>query len=228
VTVLPFNVRFEAAARFFAAKVPLPRAEFDRLADWAKIRAFTAAKVTAARALQGVIDAVQDAIDEGLTFGDFYELLDDVLDVNVSRSYAELVLRNNTQSAYGSGRWDEQRAQRDDFPYLLLDEVDDERTRVGHAAQDGTVKPIGDPYWRTHYPPWGHNCRGHAASLTEGEAREIGISPTNILDASENEEGFTSPGASDMYNPDVSTLEPTIRACVRRALRDFNPNAVAD
>lgn len=228
MTVLPFNVRFDAAARYFAAKVPLPKVEFDKLADWAKIRAFTAAKVTAVRALQGLMDSVQDAIDDGLTFGDFYEVFDEVLDVKVSRAYAELVLRNNTQSAYGSGRLDEQRAQRDDFPYLLLDEVDDARTRPAHHIEDGTVKPIGDPYWRTHYPPWGHNCRGHAAALTEAEAREIGISPTNILDGGENEGGFTSPGVSDVYHPDLRTLDPTIRASVQLALRDFNPDAIDD
>jgi SPP1 gp7 family putative phage head morphogenesis protein len=228
VTVLPFNVRFDAAARFFAAKVPLSKGEFDRLADWAKIRAFTAAKVATANALQGVMDAVQDAIDEGLTFADFYEILDDVLEVNVSPAYAELVMRNNVQSAYGSGRWEEQRAQREDFPYLRLHEIIDGRERPTHHEENGTVKPIGDPYWKTHYPPWGFNCRGHAESLTEEEARVIGVAPTNILDGGESEDGFTSPGASDMYDPDLSTLDPTILMSVQRALREFNPSVVGD
>lgn len=204
---LPFNVTFQEAVKFFRAKVPLTREEFNRLADWAKLRAFTAATVTKANALQRMQNAIRAAIEEGLTFDDFKAVVDDVVDVALAPHHAELVFRNNTQSAYGSGRLEQQRTQRDDFPFLQLHEIDDDRTRESHRAANGTVRPLGDPYWRTHYPPWGHNCRGYCESLTESEARAIGVAPVNILDDSEGE-GFTSPGASDAFDPDLNNLDP--------------------
>lgn len=229
MTALPFNIRFKAAAKFFAAKVPMTRAEFDLLSDWAKTRAFTVAGVTKARALQRVMGAVRTAIEDGLTLGDFNEILDEVLDVKLAPWHAELVLRNNVQGAYGTGRLKEQRSQREHFPYLQLHEVIDYRTRATHRAANGTIKPVGHDYWKTHYPPWGNNCRGHCESLTEEEVRELGgVTSTTIVEDMTNDERFTSPGASDGYDPDVSELDPPLRASLRRALMAFDPSKVRD
>mgnify|MGYP000246292363 CR=1 FL=1 len=38
-------------------------------------------------------------------------------------------------------------------PYLMYDAVMDEATRDEHAAWDGTVLPVSDPWWNTHTPP---------------------------------------------------------------------------
>jgi len=41
-------------------------------------------------------------------------------------------------------------------------------------ALDGVIKPVGDPYWKTHSPPLGHRCRCVLRSLDADEAREKG------------------------------------------------------
>jgi SPP1 gp7 family putative phage head morphogenesis protein len=225
---LPFNVPFTDAARHFAAKVPLPRAEFDLLSDWAKLRAFTVATVTKARVLNEIQGAVQMAIDDGLTMADFNLALDEILDVPLRPWHAETVFRTNIQSAYGCGRLQQQRAQKDDFPFLQLHEIDDTSTRRTHHAVDGTVQPVGSPWWRRWYPPSDYNCRGHAESLTADEARAIGVSPVNIIGDASADGDFAGPGASDAYVPNLSTLDPRLSDSVRRAIREFDPAAVDD
>jgi SPP1 gp7 family putative phage head morphogenesis protein len=229
---LPFNLPFKAAAKHFAKKVPLTREQFDLLAAWAKTRAFTVATVTKARVLEDLHDGLQKALEQGLTFGDFNELLDDVMGARgwagVKPWHAENVFRTNLQSAYGAGRWKQQQAQRDDFPFLQLHEVDDDRTRDSHHAVDGTVKPVGDRWWLTHYPPWAFMCRGSVESLTEDEARAIGISPVNMFEPGPADDDFTSPAASDLYEPNYSKIDPRVRSKVRSAIEAFDPDDVDD
>lgn len=148
---LPFNLPMKEAAKKFAEKVPLTRAEFDTLSDWAKVRAFTVATVTKAEILQDVMDAAQKAIDEGLSLADFNAVLGDVMDVRgwtgLTPWHSEAVMRTNVQMAYGSGRLEQQQAQAEDFPawqFISNEPVDE------CADLNETVFSIDDVDW---YPP---------------------------------------------------------------------------
>lgn len=37
--------------------------------------------------------------------------------------------------------------------------TNDELTRDSHRDLNGVIKPIGDPFWASHMPPWDYNCR---------------------------------------------------------------------
>jgi SPP1 gp7 family putative phage head morphogenesis protein len=229
---LPFNVRFRQAADWFAqkAKLVLPRSEFDQLADEVKVRAFTVATVTKAEILQDTLEAVQAAISDGLTMQEFGDLLGQVMEARgwggLTPWHMETIFRSNVQSAYGAGRWEQQRAQRDEFPYLHYQATHDARVRATHLALDGTVAPIGDPFWKRYYPPWAYNCRCYAESITEEEAQAIGIKPVNILEAP-REDDFTSPAAGS-WTPDLSGLDPVLRLKVEKALAEFRPSSRED
>lgn len=71
----------------------------------------------------------------------------------------ETIFRNAIQSAYGAGHWRRFEETKDDQPYLMYDAVNDSRTRPSHRALDGIIRPVDDPFWLTHSPPLGHNCR---------------------------------------------------------------------
>jgi SPP1 gp7 family putative phage head morphogenesis protein len=227
--VLDTFVRFEEAAQFFSGKVPLTRAEFDELADWAKLRAFTVASVTKAEVLQDVMDSVQKAIDDGLSLSDFQSLLSDVMDSRgwsgLTPWHAENVYRTNLQSAYGAGRLSQQRAVADEFPYLIYIATQDDRTREEHMALHGVVRPISDPFWMSYYPPWDYQCRCDAESLTAEEAADAGPGPD--VDDMEGAD-FTSPGAGYDYDPDLRDFDPAIRDDVQSALMGFDPADVED
>jgi SPP1 gp7 family putative phage head morphogenesis protein len=42
---------------------------------------------------------------------------------------------------------------------LQYSTVGDRRVREAHAALDGVIKDMNDPFWATYYPPNGYNCR---------------------------------------------------------------------
>jgi len=225
---LPFDVPFVEASDYFAGKLPLTVEEVAAIGDWSKALGFTVATVTKGLVLQGILDATQSAIDDGLTFADFQDSLRDIMDVQgwagLTPWHAETVLRTNTQSAYGRGRWNQQLAQRDDFPFLQY--ITGSRARRTHAALNLLVYAISDAFWKKHYPPWEFNCNCAAESLTTEEAQALGIEPTNVLDDG-SESGFTSPANSD-YVPDLSGMDPVLRSKIEQMLANFNPANVED
>ena len=56
------------------------------------------------------------------------------------------------------------------MPYLEYTAVMDDRTRDEHAALDGHIYPIDDPFWQTFYPPNGFNCR---CNVIQHSARDL-------------------------------------------------------
>ena len=60
-------------------------------------------------------------------------------------------------------------------PYWRYNAVMDERTRPEHAAWNDKVLPADDPWWDTHYPPNGYNCRCTVVSMSEREVSRDGL-----------------------------------------------------
>ena len=57
-------------------------------------------------------------------------------------------------------KWKGFEANADLFPNLKLVSVKDGRVRLEHQVLDGTIRPLNDPFWKTHTPPldWGCRC----------------------------------------------------------------------
>ena len=62
-------------------------------------------------------------------------------------------------SVQAAEEWEQLWEDRDNFPNLRYVAVGDENTRESHRALSGIVKPIGDPFWDTYYPPIAYRCR---------------------------------------------------------------------
>lgn len=159
LTPLPF----EEAIAFFSDKLPLTAAEFYALADAARARAFTVARVTGMDVITDIHNAIGRALEAGETLKDFQGRLSDIMAARgwegLTPWHAETVFRNNIQTAYSVGRHEQMTAAVDRFPYWEYDAVNDAATRPTHAAHDGKVYPADHPFWDTWYPPNGHRCR---------------------------------------------------------------------
>ncbi len=90
----------------------------------------------------------------------------------------ETIFRTNMQAAYAAGAWQEIQAQKEIAPFLMYDAIDDDRTRPMHAAWDKRTLPVDHPWWSTHYPPNGFNCRCGVIQLSKDELDAMGITPS--------------------------------------------------
>jgi len=217
-TVEPDPLRPEEALAWFRARLPLPDPEFRALREEARRRAFWVSGLAALDMVQEVMDALEEALREGTTFGDFQKALSERVKSawgEGSRHRLEAVLRTNLQLAYGAGRWKEAVSTRELRPYWGLSVVLDGRTSEVCRPLAGVVLPADDPFWRTHVPPLHYNCRTVLVTYAreEGERRAWREPP-----AHEPQPGFGRPPTEDEWSPDPKDYHPELWGAYLRAL----------
>ncbi len=185
---LPFDEAIEAAR---ARKSVLPDAYYHQLPAEARRLAFTVSGLTALDQVQGVLDRMGRHIEDGGTFADFKRLAASQ-PWELPKHRLETIFRNAVQTAYGAGHWRRFEETKDDQPYLMYDAVNDSRTRPAHRALDGIIRPVDDPFWLTHSPPMGHNCR---CTLIQLDAEQAEI-------RSRNGRGLNQPETPEMRGDD--------------------------
>lgn len=84
----------------------------------------------------------------------------------------QLIYDTNVRQSYAAGQWAAAQRGKARRPMLMYRTMRDERVRHAHAAWDGVVLPIDDPWWRTHYPPNGWRCRCRAIPVNEAEVQQ--------------------------------------------------------
>jgi SPP1 gp7 family putative phage head morphogenesis protein len=162
--------------------------------DWREVwqeenaKAFTVAKAMSRDLLEDIREAVTKALDEGLTLKQFQDELrprlqargwwgrammtdpaDGVEKVVRLGSPARLrtIYQTNLRVSYMAGRWARLERTKSAFPFLRYISVKDARTRPEHASWDGTILPVDHPWWDTHFPPNGWNCRCDVQPVNE-------------------------------------------------------------
>lgn len=177
--------------------------------DWREVwqeenaKAFTVAKAMSRDLLEDIREAVQKALDEGLTLQQFQKELrprlvargwwgrammtdpaDGVAKVVRLGSPARLrtIYQTNLRVSYMAGRWARLERTKRAFPYLRYIAVDDARTRPDHAAWDDMILPVDHPWWDTHFPPNGWNCRCDVQPVNERMIARRGWSVTEGSD----------------------------------------------
>lgn len=177
------GVPFREAIDFYRQKVDLPTRAWTDLWEGMHARAFVVAGAVKADLVADFHDAVNRAIAEGRTLADFRKDFDRIVashgwSYNGSRGWRSAVIYNtNLRMAHASGRWAQIQRTKEKRPYLRYVAVMDGRTRPEHRAWHGTVLPVDDPFWRTHYPPNGWNCRCTVQTLSERDIARYGYEP---------------------------------------------------
>jgi len=162
--------------------------------DWRDVwqeehaRAFTVAKAMSRDLLEDIRGAVDSALAEGTTLQTFIKelaprlyargwwgrkLMTDpatgesrVVQLG-SPARLRTIYQTNLRASYMAGRWQRiQRAKRT-MPFLRYVSVMDGRERPEHHAWHDTILPVDHPWWDTHFPPCGWNCRCDTQALND-------------------------------------------------------------
>jgi SPP1 gp7 family putative phage head morphogenesis protein len=193
-----FDVEPAQAIAYFKAKGLQPTFSYADMIGKAHDQAFTVAKMMDVDMLGQVRASLDSAMANGTPFKEWADgivpLLQSggwwgrkaVVDPLTGRAVVselgspwrlETIFRTNMQSAYAAGAWQEIEEQADLAPFLMYDAIDDFRTRPLHASWDRTVLQVTSPWWSSHYPPNGYNCRCGVIQLSAEEVEALGLKP---------------------------------------------------
>lgn len=181
----------EEAIRFFRSKGLATGFAWEDVWQEEHARAFTVAKAMQREVLEDIRAALDVALAEGRTLDQFRDELTPVLQARGWWGRQEMedpltgevravqlgsprrlrtIFDTNMRSAYQAGRWERIQRVKTAMPYLRYVATMDGRTRPEHRAWHGTVLPVDDPWWDTHYPPCGFRCR---CTVTQMNARTL-------------------------------------------------------
>lgn len=214
-----FDVAPEKAIGFFVAKGLKPSFSYAETLDGEHDKAFTIAKMMNVDMLGQVHASLESAIANGVPFKQWSKEIIPLLqsggwwgkkevkdpltgEIVVAQlgspARLENIFRTNAQAAYAAGHWQEIIAQQGAAPFLMYDAVDDFRTRPLHRSWDQKVLPVTNPWWSTHFPPNGWNCRCGVIQLSKTEVDSLGLTPS-IDPPKDGNYDWTNPRTGEVY-----------------------------
>lgn len=195
-----FDVKPLEAINYFKAKGLKATFSYADMLAADHVNNFTIAKMMDIDLLQDMYDSLLQAQKKGWTLQQWKERMIPHLQANGwwgrqavvdpvtgktilselgSSRRLDIIFRTNMQMAYAAGHWQQIKEQERIAPYLMYNAVDDYRTREEHRANDNKIYPISHPFWVTHYPPNGFNCRCTTIQLSKSDLEDFGyeVSP---------------------------------------------------
>ena len=167
---------YREAVEYFRQKVDLPTRTWRDLSWAMHSRAFAVAGAMRDDILSDFRQAVDKAIASGATLRDFRKDYNRIADKwaaddpgfaekRTGKSYdawrSKVIYSTNMATAYAAGREAQMHDpdMKDIWTHARYRCMMDGRERPEHAMWNDTVLPIDDPWWSTHTPPNGWNCR---------------------------------------------------------------------
>ena len=174
--------------------------------DWRDVwqeehaHAFTVAKAVQMDVLKTIHSAVDKAIADGLPFEAFQADLTPRLialgwwgkqvetdpvtglpaDAQLGSPHRlRIIFDANIRSANAAGSWERIQRAKSMLPYLMYMETTSKEPRDEHLAwaAQPVVLHVDDPWWRTHFPPNGWQCKCWVLQLDEDDAAAAGWTP---------------------------------------------------
>ena len=173
---------FDEAIAFFRAKLMLPTEHWDDLWGMLHTKAFTVAGAMQKELLSDFQGAVDAAIAEGTSLGEFRKTFDELVErygwvYKGGRNWrSKVIYETNLRTSYQAGRYQQMidpdvTAMR---PYWQYRHGGSSHPREQHLGWDGTVLPWDDPWWDTHYPPNGWGCKCFVVTLGPRDMERMG------------------------------------------------------
>lgn len=82
----------------------------------------------------------------------------------------------NVRTAHAAGQWERVQATKRVLPYMVYVISTALKRRELHLQWVGTALPVDDPWWDTHYPPNGWNCKCRVRQISQYELDNSGYS----------------------------------------------------
>jgi SPP1 gp7 family putative phage head morphogenesis protein len=181
-----FDMPPEDAIRYLASKGYRLTTNWQEMWHGDHVRAFTVSKVARLDILEALRASMAKADAAGMTkeqwqAGIIPELKKlgwwgDVADedttgtpetVKITPHRLNTIFDTNFRTSRAAALWQRIQASKGLLPYLRYSAVMDRRTRPQHAAWHGTILPVDDPWWQTHFPPNGWRCRCTVVQVNE-------------------------------------------------------------
>ncbi len=179
--VAGFGTKPLEAIDFFRQKLNLKTTSWTDIWQGQHARAFVVAGANTDALVSDFRNAIDQAIAEGKSLSWFRGEFDNIVAAHGwsykgKRGWRTAVIYNtNMRMAYATGQWARITRLAPYLPYLRYVAVHDSRTRPLHRAWDDTVLRWDDPWWRTHFPPNGWNCRCSVQQLSGADVKRMGL-----------------------------------------------------
>jgi SPP1 gp7 family putative phage head morphogenesis protein len=154
------------------------------------------------------------------------------------------IFDTNLRVSRAAGLWQRIQERKDVAPYLAYSAIRDARTRELHARWGGLrrglpriILPVDHPWWRTHFPPNGFNCRCTVIQLSRAQLEANGWAPMADPPRQPPPRNYYLPGAARpisvpagvdpgfAYNPGAASFSAIAEKAARTlsALADRDP-----
>jgi len=214
-------IHFDEALEWFRDRIPWTRSQWEALDAVARRQAFFVSGVAQADVVADVWESLDRAITNGESLEEWKATAGPLLEQAWAGSVdnpawrLETIFRTNGLQAFNAGRHRQltDPAILKDRPYWQFDATIDGRETDICDKCNGTVLPANHPWWATHWPLLHFNCRSGVTSLTEDEARAVGISvsPPSI----EPDKGFGHLPEHVEWKPDPGSYPEPIGKILR-------------
>lgn len=181
-------VRFREAIEWLRERLALPDEVFEQILREADAAARARAARIPSAMYREILEEVVKSLEEGGTMEQFREAFERIARArgwsgdNEGGWRSSLIFRVQTAQARAAGRWrqiEESVKTAREPQFLRYRAVGDHRTRPEHMAWHNTVLPWDHPWWQTHFPPNGFNCRCMATLISEGQLARYNLTVTD-------------------------------------------------
>jgi SPP1 gp7 family putative phage head morphogenesis protein len=187
----------EEVTRYFDSKGLRPAFDWRDFAFGEHAHTFTVAKTAGYDVLDDIRSATSEAIRKQHSFEEFRANLQPILEdkgwwgrkraIDPKDGMEKLAqlgsprrLRTihwaNVATARAAGEWERTQRTKSFLPFLRYTLSNSERLRPEHRSWVGTILPVDDPWWHTHYPPNGWGCKCGVRQITRRQAEREGYS----------------------------------------------------
>lgn len=227
--------KYDLASAWFRKRVPMLKADFEKLVGDARLRAFTIAGVSRLELIQEVMGALDKSIAGGETLADFKKRVETKLlkawGGTEPTGRLELIHRNAVQQAYNAGRYAlaTDPAVINVRPYWKFDAILDRRTSDVCRENNGRIMPANDVWWNLNYPPLHHRCRSSVRSLTIEQAGQAGFADGDFVNQHSPSPGFGFAPTPDtpIWQPEPNKFYPRLWAAFQVRLTETLAKAAA-